>query len=226
MLFRLGVKKDFREFYNYEKELNEFTKALRDNVTKMVVIKGVRRTGKSSLINVGLNLTNIPSVYVDARLATVISIRSFYDMIAQGFNRLLSSTSIYKTLVDTLSKISGISVYGVSISILRRNIETVIEMFYRVNEWASKNNLVVTLVFDEAQQLYLIPGFPNLLAYIYDYMDSFKLVVAGSEVGVLDKLLGKSNRSPPTVCVGLRRSVHHGFSRPPPHPTKERVSGI
>ncbi len=38
-------------------------------------------------------------------------------------------------------------------------------------------------------------------------------------------LLYPVNRSPPTVFLGFRRLVHHGFSEPPPRPTEERVLG-
>ena len=54
MLFDLKPKENLKDFFNYTVELGEFVSRLNDDSTRMIRISGLRRTGKSSLLRVGL----------------------------------------------------------------------------------------------------------------------------------------------------------------------------
>jgi AAA+ ATPase superfamily predicted ATPase len=55
----------------------------------------------------------------------------------------------------------------------------------------------VVLAIDEAQDLRYLKGFDKILAHIYDYVKGIKLVLAESEVGLLDKIFGIGNPKAP-----------------------------
>ncbi len=66
------------------------------------------------------------------------------------------------------------------------------------------------MVFDEAQDFLYFPRFDSILAHVYDYLSHIKLVLAGSEIGLLDKLLGvRKVKSPlsggPYTTITMRR---------------------
>ncbi len=52
MYFSLEVKSRREDFYDMESELERLKKELKDSLTRMIVIKGIRRVGKSSLLRV------------------------------------------------------------------------------------------------------------------------------------------------------------------------------
>ena len=153
----------------------------------MIVIKGVRRTGKSSLLNVGLRISGIPYMIFDVRRFMPISMEKFYDV----FGDLL--TNFYRRnrgIKSVLDKVRGIGVYGFRVEFTDRNMGVLTNIIDMINEWGRKRNTFIALAFDEAQYLRMLRGIEELLAHIYDYCDNIKLILTGSEVGILDKLLG------------------------------------
>jgi AAA+ ATPase superfamily predicted ATPase len=62
-----------------ESELETLKKELLDQNTRMIVIKGLRRTGKSSLMRVALNETKVPHIFIDLRLSTPFTPENFYQ---------------------------------------------------------------------------------------------------------------------------------------------------
>ena len=68
MYFSLEVKSRREDFYDMESELERLKKELKDPLTRMIVIKGIRRVGKSSLLRVVLSDVGLPYILVDLRL--------------------------------------------------------------------------------------------------------------------------------------------------------------
>lgn len=193
MYFRLGVKTRREEFFNFEEQLKTFLRELKLPDTRMIVIKGIRRTGKSSLLRVGLELSNLPYVIIDVRSLGYLTPDNFYDMFAEALTELIKRE---KGVLSFLTRVRGLSISGVSVEFTERNRRTLYEVLREIEEWASRKHSFI-LAFDEAQDLRLIPGFEKLLAHIYDYRGGIKIVLTGSEVGVLDRLLGRANPSAP-----------------------------
>lgn len=194
MYFSLGVKTRKEDFYDMETELNSLRSELRSPISRMIVIKGIRRTGKSSLMRVALSEVDMPHVLIDLRLGGSISPDDIYSYLSEELGKLLERR---KGIRKFLSKIGEVEIAGLRIEISRRSLSTVGKLVSALNEWAESENTYLVMAFDEAQDLRLIRGFPELLAHIYDYEGRIKLLLAGSEVGLLDRLLGRRNPSSP-----------------------------
>ncbi len=197
MLFRLGVKKSRQEFFNFDEELEKFINGLRDRITRMVVVKGIRRSGKSSLIHVGLSEVKLPSIVIDIRVSGLGVQKELYNIMQSEISKFMSRVSRLGYLRDLLSRISGIRVGPLGITFERPRLSILTEVLKALNSWAEDVGTTIVLVFDEVQELRFIRGFTNILAHIYDYLDNIKLVLAGSQVGLLEKLIGVKNSSSP-----------------------------
>ncbi|MEM2194028.1 MAG: ATP-binding protein [Candidatus Methanomethylicia archaeon] len=194
MYFKLGVKELKSDFFNFEVELNSFLRELRSNETRMIVIRGVRRTGKSSLLRVGLLESGFPHIILDARKFGIFSSDYIYDIIADSLSKLVEK---YKSITRYLGKVRGLSLAGFEVSFTSRDKTTIIDSLEKINEWSIREVGQVILALDEAQDFLVFPKFDGLVAHIYDYLDGIKIVLAGSEVGVLDRLLGKRRVNAP-----------------------------
>jgi len=173
MLFDLKPKEKIKDFFNYKEELGAFVGCLTNKSTRMVVIRGLRRTGKSSLLKVGLNKCGVKFVMVDARELSSPSRRSFES-------KLLAKLKAVKWLpAALLEKIESVDV-GVRVSL--RTDEGIWELLKALNP---------VIAVDEVQML-KGTGVEAFFAAVYDNTDC-KIVLTGSEVGVLDAFVGKDN---------------------------------
>jgi AAA+ ATPase superfamily predicted ATPase len=77
----------------------------------MVVIKGLRRTGKSSLIRVALNETGLPHILIDLRLAAPPTPQTFYEYFSAELSEFLEDGGLRKAL----SRIKGLEVSGLKL---------------------------------------------------------------------------------------------------------------
>lgn len=168
-------------------------KAIEDGVLAkrpMIVVTGIRRIGKTSLINVAMNELDIPSVILDCR-----ALRSNYTR--ADLYRLLSNalSSSLDKLRDVLSRISGISIMGnvVEIHWRGRRYVSLAELFDRLNERR------IIIVLDEAQRLRgpLSGEVKNAIAHAYDFDDNVTFILSGSEVGLLYDFLGVEDPNSP-----------------------------
>jgi AAA+ ATPase superfamily predicted ATPase len=66
LLFDPGVKTSKRDLFDRERELEEIFDAVR-NREKLIVVYGVRRVGKSSLVNTALREIGEPFAIIDVR---------------------------------------------------------------------------------------------------------------------------------------------------------------
>jgi len=194
MYFRPGVKKSKEEFFNFERELEALVRELRREETRMIVIKGVRRTGKSSLLRVGLEEAGLPYLLLDARALGPFSPERVYDLMASALSKLVEK---HRTLRELLGRVKGVSVAGVKAEFVSRKGPALVEVLERLGEWGEERREPVVLALDEAQEFRLFPGFDGLLAHLYDYSGGIKLVLAGSEVGVLEEFLGRGRTRAP-----------------------------
>jgi len=177
MLFDLQPKENIKDFFNYRKELDLFVKYLTDKSTRMIVIRGLRRVGKSSLLRVGLHKAKAKFVLVDARKLTSFTRRSFES-------ELLEELKSISGLPDSLIK--RIEAIDVGVRISFKSEESV---------WKILKKLNPIIAVDEVQML-SGSGVEAFLAAVYDNTKC-KIVLTGSEVGVLENFLGKDNPKAP-----------------------------
>ncbi|MGB9631551.1 MAG: AAA family ATPase [Candidatus Methanodesulfokora sp.] len=187
MLFDERPKEKREDLYDREKELEEIKKSLG---RPLVLLTGIRRIGKTSLLKVALNEIGIPAVMIDARnLKRNYGRRDLYRLIAQGL------TSSLDKLRDLISSIRGVRIAGLEVELSWRGRDSLslAELFDRLN----KRKIVIAV--DEAQRLRgpQSTEFKNALAHSYDYNRNITFILTGSEAGLLHSFIGSEDSSSP-----------------------------
>jgi len=190
LIFDPRPKERLRDLFDREVEINKFVNALNDPA---VVVLGLRRTGKSSLINAVLNDYGYRYIYVDTRVLEQKPYAAYPDLVRLLERAFNDAVGRFNELIEVFRRIRGVSVAGFSISLSwsRRNGVDIAEVFDKLNDWASDRGLRFVVVLDEAQELVKVRG-ANLLpvlAYVYDNLRNITIVVSGSEVRVLSRFL-------------------------------------
>ena len=195
MLFDEGVKENPNDFYNRERELELFRKGIVEG-RRLILVLGIRRIGKSSLVKVALNTLKIPYAYVDVR-----SIYREYKYIPSYAIGLLIEDILktiikkykWKQIIEYLKSIKEVSIMGLQVKLNAKPSHlpyTLTKIFNTLNEWAKDNSQRIVLVLDEAQYLRFSKiNFRSIIAYIYDNLQNLTLVLTGSEVGLLHDFL-------------------------------------
>lgn len=174
MFFSPEPKTKIEDFFNMEEELSEFKEKL--NMGKLIIILGLRRYGKTSLILTGLNSLGLDYIFLDCRLlpSGMFSLNDFLHLLEDELNRKSWAKNV-------LSNIEGVSVSGLSLKFRKRNQNVLLNVL--------KNLEKKVLVLDEAQELRRSNyRFDYLLAYLYDHVN-LKIIVSGSQVGLLYRFL-------------------------------------
>lgn len=171
MYFNPQVKDNRRDFFNFEVIQEELKKALQDKSTPLIAVYGLRRTGKTSLIRVVLNSMGRKYVWIDSR---DISSRDDFH------NKLSDEIDKFKRFkIDKLT-LKGV---GLSLNFMKKGLD-----------YLNKHKII--LVMDEAQLLKRL-HMDNSIAHIYDNFPNIKIVISGSESGMLKNFLGKNNAKAP-----------------------------
>jgi len=209
LLFDEAPKTSLADFFNFRDELGTFRDALRKR-RRLVVVTGLRRMGKTSLLLTALSEEGAPYVLVDGRVfaaAPVISRVELIQTLEQAINQCLGRRrNWWRRIPETLSRVRGVEVEpGVPPSIRlawgdrpakSADLLTLIQLLGKLS-LHEKHHLVIAL--DEAQEFRRLAGFDlvKLLAYIYDHVRSVQLVITGSQIGFLHEFLGiEDSRSP------------------------------
>ena len=117
MYFDEGPKTNPKDFYNREEELKRFSDSIRKG-RKLTLILGLRRSGKTSLLNTGLGLSGFPHLIVDARDFASFPRASYSDLlkvIERATKRLVEKSRG----ADFLKRVKGVRVYGFEIEFER-----------------------------------------------------------------------------------------------------------
>lgn len=220
LLFDPSVKTRPEDFYNYNRELETLLKGIKDPLTRMIVIKGIRRIGKSSLLRVALELTSKPYILFDVRSVGDVTVDNIYKVLSTGLQDAISRLEPFKEL---LSRIEGIEIAGVKVKVKDRKPSILYEILNTLNQIGTEKGHVIVAI-DEAHHLTVIRGLPRILAHAYDYLKGVKLILTGSEIGLLDRLLGRKNPDAPlygrpTLEITMKRLpreksidfLKHGF---------------
>ena len=178
-LFDPEPKRKKNEFFDKEEELRAFLEAV--GREKLIVVTGLRRYGKTSLILTGLNESGREYVFVDCRLlpSGMVSLRSFLDLLRSELSRKSWARRLLELLggFSISTQLTGVNVGLESGRARDKLLEVLRGLEGRV------------LVLDEAQELRRSGfRFDKLLAYAYDHLD-LTIVVSGSQVGLLYRFL-------------------------------------
>jgi len=193
MLFDLKPKEKPSDFFNYQEELRLLGSYLKDPQTRLIILRGLRRTGKSSLLRVTLNKSASKYILIDARELVTLSRRSFESKL---FEKLKSVKGLPAALLDRIESVEA----GVRISVKREE-----------SLWELLRETKPILAIDEAQML-RGTGVDAFLAAVFDNTDC-KIILTGSEVGVLDSFLGKDDPKAPLFGRMYKEIKTHPLAR-------------
>jgi AAA+ ATPase superfamily predicted ATPase len=174
MYFDPEPKTRREDLFNMENELKELSDGLKRG--KLVVVTGLRRYGKTSLILTYLNEEKLDNIFVDCRLlpSGMVSMDSFLDLLEAELNRKSWAKRI-------LSRVEGISISEIGIKLKKRDINSLVDVLHALEG--------KILVIDEAQELRRSKHrFDSIIAYAYDHLN-LKIVLSGSQVGLLYRFL-------------------------------------
>jgi len=191
MYFDPTVKEKLEDFYNYTEE-RKHLEALLASGPPMIVIKGLRRTGKTSLMRVCYSSLKTPKAWIDGR--QIFSGFKADQLLYEAFTNLLKELKMEEKIFARISSLSFTSPYGeVGVSIGRPLPGSIAE---EVNKELENRKLKAVLFIDEAQ-IMKKEHLDRFLAYMYDNITNVKIVISGSQTGVLEKFIGKHNAKAP-----------------------------
>lgn len=189
MIFDERPKDNRRDLFDREIELEKIKNSI--NLRKpLILLIGVRRIGKTSVLKTALNELTETSLILDCRkLKENYGRRDIYTLFSEALSSKLNK------LKDTLKKIRGISILGnqVELKWSGRDYISIADLFDHLNERR------IIIAIDEAQKLRgpLSREIKEAIAHAYDYDKNITFILTGSEVGLLYDFLGVNNTESP-----------------------------
>lgn len=182
MYFDIAPKSRKEDFFNYSSEYEELENALKRK-EKIVALVGPRRVGKTSLMNVFYNQVKAPKAWIDGRIIE---------------NPKKDIPSVIWAVAETgqqkvLGKIEGIGVsaFGVGLDFRLGAAPAPGDFEKKVGKAGQ-----IIVFIDEAQKMDT-KALANTLSYFYDRFPNVSFVISGSEIGLVDDILGTDDRDHP-----------------------------
>ena len=182
MLFDLRPKQRREDIFDREREFEELEKSV--ETYPLSLLLGIRRVGKSSILRAYLSVN--PGILIDCR-----------ELYAESGHitkeDLIRELQLKGTILQRL-----LSKFRISLDLKFLRLEpkeaSLREIFRELNEIGEKTGKFV-IAFDEAQYLrfYGSRGGKELLAlfaHAYDSLPNLRIILTGSEVGLLHDFLG------------------------------------
>ncbi len=196
MLFDIAPKTNKKDFYNYEIEYLALKKAIKEE--KLVVVKGIRRVGKTSLIKVVYSETDRPKAYIDVRGISPSRPSEWNAVLTRCLRKLIENVDETKRIsrfVKGIELTSKVGIFGVGASFKLPSHGNIAELVEELDEKVGKRRQKAVLFFDEVQITKRF-GANALFSFIYDNTENITIVLTGSEVGLLEEFSGYSSESP------------------------------
>jgi len=188
MYFDPRPKTKKEDLFNRENELKQFEDAL--SYASIIVVTGLRRTGKTSFVDVALSKTNNPHVFLDMRDLPIVPSRAeIIRKIEATFDKM--DKKWLSKLSDALKHVKGVTFAGTSVTFDwgEKGVDLT-ELFDKIDIWAKKLNEHFLLAIDEVQLIRGDKTIPRLFARIADVNRNIIIIVTGSEIGLLYDFLG------------------------------------
>jgi len=216
MLFDLKPKEDIKSFFDREEEINDLV----DSIEKypITMVTGLRRIGKSSLVRTVIKDKRYQSVCLDGRAMYANSGGNIKkaDLI-QRLQNALSEFSNFEKFKVFLSNVRGISVKDLSLSMNWKEVD-LLSLIEKIDKFSEKENNYTVFFFDEAQYLkyYGTKGGNDLLSlfsYMYDNFKFIKIIISGSEIGLLHDFLNVDDYKSPLYGRYIREISLNPFDK-------------
>lgn len=181
MLFDLNPKEKTSDLFDRKKELAELSNSI-ERGERLVVVDGIRRIGKTSLLKSFISGKEFLSVFLDVRKIYFVHRRSvppeaIYENLMEGFTNLLNEVGIgAEEQINILSASQQEDITG---------------LLSNIDRWCSAKKARFLFVLDEAQYLRFSKkvAYDGVIAWSIDNLKSITFIVSGSEVGVLKEML-------------------------------------
>lgn len=198
MYFDLKPKKNREDLYNFDEQVERLRKFFGESPARspLVAVTGIRRIGKTSLLNTSLNESELLYLILDGRefaSGTKIKKKGFMRKFENDLNRAVSEQKEWHDKIADL--LGGIQWIRVSEDLPFIQFEwerdaaelDPLDILTTLDDAAGGNGDRFILVLDEAQEFRKVMGvdMQNLISYIYDRFDHTQVVVSGSQIGVL-----------------------------------------
>lgn len=187
--------------FDYSEEFQKMTSSLSGGA-RMIIIRGRRRTGKTSLLLSSLNGLGRPYVVLDGRAfssSPQVRREEFVKLLEDGLNEFLRrERRLGAKVIDALKHVQGLertsgAIPGLSLrwGPLPRDAVSVSSIFDALSDEAARQKTSFIIAIDEAQEFRKVMRYDltSVLAHAYDYCPGLKFVVTGSEAGLLHKFL-------------------------------------
>ena len=210
MYFDPRPKTKKEDLFNRENELKQFKDVL--TYASIIVVTGLRRTGKTSFVDVALSETDYPSVFLDMRDLPVVPPRvEVIRKIETAFNKL--SRKWLSQFSDTLKHVKGVNLVGGSITFDwgEKGIDLA-ALFDKIDSWVKNNNQRFLIAFDEIQLIRGDKSIPRLFARIADVNQNIVIILTGSEIGLLYDFLQFDNPGSPLYGRHYVEIKMHNFN--------------
>lgn len=189
MLFDLSPKESRKDLFDRETEMDALSNAIKQG-ERLIVLYGIRRIGKTSLLKSFLSENEFLSIFLDIRKIYFVHRRSvpadaIYEHISEGFLSLLDSLGVSsEEQIKVLSSHTEQDVTGLLSSI---------------DKWCAAKKTRFLLVIDEAQYLRFSKKveYDGVMAWALDNLKNVTFIVSGSEVGLLKEMLDYDNAKAP-----------------------------
>lgn len=188
MYFDVKPKTERKNLFGGEYALSSLNEYLSDDSTRLIIIKGLRRTGKTSLLNVALNELKSPFVKIDVRESPYFERKEFFPFLIEQIKQRIEQ-SLWEKIISKISGV-GISYKNLTVDLFFSKEENVHLFFHNLNQQLKLKNKILILAFDEIQLLKAIK-FDYFIASAFDNYGQIKFLLTGSEIGMLDKFMGK-----------------------------------
>lgn len=202
MLFSPEPKVSEEDLFDFRVELNQLVSAIR--MSRLTIITGIRRSGKTSLLNVAIRKSGLPYVYFDVRLSAYPNYADLAVIWARAIEDFIRRESglrekILNALKDVTGLAIGINPIKVEVRFRGPGKLDIAQLLIKINDLAGEVGGKVIIAIDEAQELRRVNWlrFDRLMAYAYDNLRNINFVLTGSQVGLLYELLGLRNPKAP-----------------------------
>lgn len=225
MYFDEEPKTSRHDLFNYSDEFDKLLSSLKEG-RRMIIIKGRRRTGKTSLLLSCLNELKRPYIVIDGRMfANFPQVRreEFIKVLEETLNRFLGKEKrMSMKILGALKRVEGVEVkVAPEPSISLRwgpRIEDAVNIAYifdALSDEARRQKTKFIIAFDEAQELRKIMRYDltSVLAHAYDYCSGLQFIVTGSEVGMLYRFLNIEDAKAPLYGRAMIEIELQGLDR-------------
>lgn len=174
MYFEIEPKSRREDFFGYGYEYNRLKDALTRR-EKIIAVVGVRRVGKTSLLNVMYNEIACPKLWLDGRIVT--------DPKKEIFAAICEAAKSGKPKIFGKVDSLNLSAYGIGLG---------------VKIGPESRAAIEKTIRDRGQIcVFIAKGLADVLSYFYDRFPKVSFVLSGSEVGLVEDILGEADSEHP-----------------------------